>query len=432
MVEHQGVDGVVYRSLRFHAYGKRRYLAVGPISRDEAERALRGVLADVERGRWKPAAPVAATEPISVPTFHEYAEEWWLLHKDQWRPATVTDYRWRLEGHLLPVFAALPLDQIDVGDVDRYKATKLAEAVLSPPTINQTLVLLAAILEHARRRRIIVHNAARDAGKLRVRHGARSYLDTAEQITALLDAAGRLDRTARSNTRHVERRAIVATLAFSGVRIGELVALRWRDVDLAAAWLTVAGTKTDAGARRVKFRPALHDELAAVRARTAFGGARDPVFVTRSGKPHTTDNVRHRVINAAVKTADLQRDKADLPPLPERTTPHSLRRTFASLLYALGESPAVVMAEMGHSHPGLALRIYAQAMRRDESELDRLRALINGAEWADVGRRDAESDAAEAEERDSRNDESPAPTGDPKQADEGTRTLDLLHGKQTL
>lgn len=49
------------------------------------------------------------------------------------------------------------------------------------------------------------------------------------------------------------------------------------------------------------------------------------------------------------------------------------------MLYALGESPAVVMAEMGHTDPALALRIYAQAMRRDEGENERLRALVEGA-----------------------------------------------------
>jgi integrase len=65
-------------------------------------------------------------------------------------------------------------------------------------------------------------------------------------------------------------------------------------------------------------------------------------------------------------------------PLPEGLTPHSLRRTFASLLYAIGEPAPVVMQELGHTHPGLALRIYAAAMRRDDDENERLRALIDG------------------------------------------------------
>ena len=62
-----------------------------------------------------------------------------------------------------------------------------------------------------------------------------------------------------------------------------------------------------------------------------------------------------------------------------RLTPHSLRRTFTSLLYAIGEPAPTVMAEMGHTHPALALRIYAAAMRRDAGENERLRELVEGA-----------------------------------------------------
>jgi hypothetical protein len=46
--------------------------------------------------------------------------------------------------------------------------------------------------------------------------------------------------------------------------------------------------------------------------------------------------------------------------------------------YAIGEPPPVVMAEMGHTDPALALSIYAHAMRRDEGESERLRALVEG------------------------------------------------------
>jgi integrase len=53
-----------------------------------------------------------------------------------------------------------------------------------------------------------------------------------------------------------------------------------------------------------------------------------------------------------------------------------MRRTFASVLYALGEDPGVVMDEMGHTDPGLALRVYRQSMRRDEDEKAALRRLV--------------------------------------------------------
>jgi integrase len=50
---------------------------------------------------------------------------------------------------------------------------------------------------------------------------------------------------------------MLATLTFAGLRIGELCALRWRNVDLAAGWITIGSAKTPAGRRRVKIRGAL-------------------------------------------------------------------------------------------------------------------------------------------------------------------------------
>ena len=70
-------------------------------------------------------------------------------------------------------------------------------------------------------------------------------------------------------------------------------------------------------------------------------------------------------------------------PMPEGLTPHSLRRTFASVLHALGEDPGVVMDEMGHTDPSLVLRVYRQTMRRDDDEKTRLRALVEGGAMAD-------------------------------------------------
>lgn len=89
------------------------------------------------------------------------------------------------------------------------------------------------------------------------------WLDQASQITALLDAAGKLDRDAQAN-RKTPRRAILATLVYAGLRIGELLDLEWRDVDFAAGRFTVRASKTDAGRRQVDLLPALRDELEAL------------------------------------------------------------------------------------------------------------------------------------------------------------------------
>src|SRR5205807_4012718 len=111
-----------------------------------------------------------------------------------------------------------------------YIAAKLAEEKpLSARSINMTVTLLGAILESAVERELIGRNPARGRGRrVRERAPQRSYLETAAQIQALLDAAGELDRDAPKGKQHVARRAMLSTLVFAGLGIRELVAPRWR------------------------------------------------------------------------------------------------------------------------------------------------------------------------------------------------------------
>ena len=65
-----------------------------------------------------------------------------------------------------------------------------------------------------------------------------------------------------------------------------------------------------------------------------------------------------------------------------------------SLLVALGEDPGYVMDQIGHTNPNFTLRVYRHGMPRDEGEKERLRALVEGVDWAPMGTSGAESDAA--------------------------------------
>jgi integrase len=383
--EHRTKSGQITRTLRFRVNGQAQRVALGVVSLADAEDALRHAMADVERGTWRPPQPPPES-PGAVPTFHDYADDWWELRKPDLAENTRLDYQWRLEVHLIDYFGTMPLTDITPAVVKRYIADKLREdKPLSPRSINMTLILLGAILEHAVEDELIPRNPAKGK-RARERAPVRSTLESAEHIAALLDAAGELDRTAAKDRRHVHRRAMIATLTFAGLRIGELLALRWRDVDLAAGWLTVGESKTDAGKRRVRVRGALRDELVAVRADSAGNLDHDAyVFPTRSGRRALPENFRNRVLAPTVNRANENLAKRGRAPLPVKLTPHSLRRTFASLLYALGETPPVVMAEMGHTDPALALRIYAQAIRRSEAEQAALAALVDGSRAADGG-----------------------------------------------
>jgi integrase len=206
----------------------------------------------------------------------------------------------------------------------------------------------------------------------------RSWLDRRYHIVALLDGATALDKAAR--VRHGQRRALLGTLVFAGLRIGEALDLRWCDVDLARATITVRQAKTRAGERTVNILPVLHDALTEYRAR--LEPSRDTlVFGTSTGKREGATNVRRRVLAKAVERANKQLAKNGQAQLPPKLTPHDLRRTFASLLFAVGETPPYVMAQMGHTTANLTLAIYARQMDRRDGELERLKALVEGREW---------------------------------------------------
>jgi len=379
-------------ALRFRAYGRRQFVTLGSAaegwSREKAEHSLRYTLADVERGIWRPPdrQPAPAPELPADPTFHEFASRWIADNASGWRPNTQVDYKWQLTNHLLPFFADYRLSQITIAEVDRYRSAKVREANLSATSINKTITRLAQILEVAVEYELIDRNPAKGKRRrVKASRPAPVWLDRAEQIASLLDAAGELDRTARRDRQHVPRRAILATLVLAGLRIGELLDLRWRDVDLTGGRIHVRASKTDAGVRQVDMLPALRDELLALKARVRRSGPNDLVFGARAGTPLGASNLRRRVLAPAVMRANERLGEAGEVPLPEHLTPHKLRHTFASLLVALGVDPGSVMDQLGHTDPSFTLRVYRHGMRRDDASKEALRTLVGGPDWAAVG-----------------------------------------------
>jgi integrase len=206
-------------------------------------------------------------------------------------------------------------------------------------------------------------------------------------VTALLDAAAELDGEDRSRRRY--RRALLATLAFAGLRVGELLSLRWADVKLASGKIRVRQSKTDAGVRTVDVQPELRDELLSWKASTRHGEPSDFVFPTSTGRADNRNNVRRRVLVRAVERANERiAERGGCEPLPDKLAPHALRRTFASWLIAEGEDAAYVMDQLGHADSKMTLDLYARALkskrrrphaRRGEQAPDRvLDAAVNG------------------------------------------------------
>ena len=392
IIERVSGVGRVTRTLRFFADGSKRTVALGAVTREEAEQRLAWELARVHRGRWQPSEQAIAA-PTDVPSFRRFAEEWWALHEHQLSEGTRRDYRRRLDRHLVDYFGPMALDGITVDTVERYIRHKLAEneriraaeahgepimeagasgsrtrlrraRPLSARSINMTILLLGQIMEVALERDLILRNPIHHSRCRLVEHRPPcTYTESSEGIAALLEAAG--------------DRAVIALLCFAGLRVAELCALRWRCVDIAAGWLTIEDATSDTRVRRVRMRGVVRDELAAIRPADVNPEAH--VFVTSRGRKLNPTSIGTRYVRPAVEAANLTLTERGLATLP-RLTPRSLRKTYASVLCALGESPATVMREMGHASPQTVLAIYAHAMRRSEADILALRALVEGAE----------------------------------------------------
>jgi integrase len=82
------------------------------------------------------------------------------------------------------------------------------------------------------------------------------------------------------------------------------------------------------------------------------------------------------VLHPACERANQRLDEAEGSHLPEPVTHHYLRRTFASLVFAVGWTPPEVMEALGHIDGRLALNLYARSMRRDAADVAALRCLV--------------------------------------------------------
>jgi integrase len=370
--------------------GARQFQVLGyaddGFTRDDAEEELGFILALIKRGTWRPQEPPPTIEDSKPePTFHEFASKWVADREHEVEPRTAEFWRWALSVHLLPHFKDHRIDAIGIREVDAYRTAKVKAGVLSAGSINKTLKVLAQILDDAVEYGCIESNPARGKRRrLKAARPKRTWLE-ADEARDLLDAAG-------------DHRSLIAVMLLAGLRVSEATSLRWRSVNLGSGALRVEHSKTDAGQRTVDLSPDLLDELKLLRATTRPESDDELVFPTSQGTPLHRANVSNRILAKAVERANAERAKVDRSAI-EGVTCHSLRRTFASLLYEAGASPAYVMSQMGHTSSGLALEIYAKKMERSRDTGARMDALIRGAEWAQTGTNGSEPSAVFSSEK---------------------------------
>jgi integrase len=348
----------------------------GYTTKRDAERARVELLARQQHGSY--VDPSALTLAGLFDRVFDYLES---IGRDA---RTVERHRELAHLHVTPYLGGLRVQQLTPMHLSELYARLLREGRrdgrpggLAPRTVGHIHRTVHRALRQAVRWQLVARNVASDLELPSVPKSEMVTL-TREQARTLLDAA--------------EARPLMHWLVWlglaTGARLGELLALRWADVDLdrgtarigasrriVGKRMDVKAPKTDAGVRTVALGTATVAALKRLRAeqaerRLALGGdydaAADLVICKPDGRPYRPD---------AVST--MFRKFADAAGMPRTIHVHTLRHSAASFLAAAGVPASDIAAQLGHADGGaLALRVYVHPLeenrRRAAEHLDRV------------------------------------------------------------
>lgn len=322
---------------------------------------------------WRQDASVALrkrTLQASTPTTLRQAWEAWLggakegwvrtRSGDKYKPSALRGYEQVMHTRVLPEFGGVRLTNLTCLDLQGLADRWLAKG-LDPSTIRNTLVPLRALYRRALSRGDVAINPTRGIELPAVR-GRRERIATSEQAAALIAAAPEGDR------------ALWATAFYSGLRRGELMALRWEDVDLEPGLIRVERSwdmregaiepKSRAGKRVVPIAAVLREHFAAHALRS--GRRSGLVFGRTADVPFEPTSVAARGVNAwkRMNSLRLESKLESIPPIGL----HECRHTFAILMIAAGVNAKALSAYMGHSSITITVDRYGHLLPGSENE----------------------------------------------------------------
>jgi integrase len=288
-------------------------------------------------------------------------------------PSTVQAYRDRLDKQILPSLGELRLRELSVGVVDRHLAA--VKAAHGPSLAKTTRSVLSGLLTLACRYDAIATNPCREVGRISVKPKRPPTALTVEDLR-------RLHQWLSCDEQSVERDLpdLVLFLTATGLRIGEALAVQWRDLDLDECTVEVRGTvlRLRAGGLIIKPSPKSaaglrilelpswavtmlrrrqpddvgEDELQQVFPAPLAGGLRDP-------------NNTLKMMRQAFKQAGFA-----------GVTSHYFRKTVATLMDDAGLSARAAADQLGHAKPSLTADIYMGRRKRATGAADVLEDLF--------------------------------------------------------
>jgi integrase len=309
-------------------------------------------------------------------TLGQYLNGTWLPNVERRvRPTTADGYRRVISKQIIPALGGAELQAIDTAAVGRWVAAA-CDLGLSAKTIRNIHGVMSTALADAMRLSLVTHNAAHKA-ELPTLAAQRARVWNVDQITAFLTHVA-ADRWA----------PMWRLLATTGMRRGEALGLRWREVDLEGGTVTITNQrtiaggviiegepKTSAGRRTISLDQGTLAALKSWRARQAedrllmgAGWTGDYVFTWPTGEPLWPQTVTRWF-----------HEHAEALGLPQIGV-HGLRHSAATWMIASGESPKVVTHRLGHAHVSITLQLYAHVLpAHDRAAADAFAAVLDNA-----------------------------------------------------
>lgn len=346
---------------------KRSKPPAGYLTPSQAEARLQAILAGDD--------PLVNIAPSHV-TFEQACDEHvrYLEHDRQRKRTTIRDARSTIKAHLVPEFGAdTPVEEITTIGITDYRE-RLLEGDLAHRTVQKILILLGGILGRAKRKGWIAVNPYDDVEKVSVKQSDEFNVLSIEQVHAVARAAA--DSVLS---------AMFLIAAFTGLRQGELIALRWRHVDFANRILhvrrnlpggvTVEDTPKSHRVRSVPLSDQALVVLDALSRREHFTDPEDLVFPSEVGAYLLADVIRDEFYDAldAAGLGHLRWDGAPSKENPDgvrRDDPivfHDLRHTFGTTCAAKGIDLRRIQAWMGHADIQTTMRYLHYVPQHDDA-----------------------------------------------------------------
>jgi integrase len=332
--------------------GKRRWETIGT-NKKAAEEILAERMVELRKGTY--------TFGLSKTTIKEYSDKWHEIYAklNSLKTSTAKSYKQCLDNHIVPALGHLPLRSVRRDQIKQFIAM-LSNKGLSRNSVRIVLATLRAMLNTAVEDNVLGANPAVKLGK---------FTKTVGEHRADINPFNR-DELAIFLTTMRERFPIYypffLTLARTGMRLGETLALQWDDIDFNGRTIEVkrnlvegrVGTPKNGKSRKVDMSlqltevlKDLHDARKEEAFKRQWQQIPDWVFCDCNGNPLDGNNLRKRVFRKCLVEAKLRKIRI-----------HDLRHSFATQLLQNGESPAYVRDQLGHHSIQVTVDIYGHLL----------------------------------------------------------------------